>query len=162
MAGLIVGLTFCLNSIEMFYSVSNTKVRPIQANIDGSFFQSILTIPVFIWQICETPDRFNALDIVLANTVIFGITLAAICINTALSLGRAGPVQALENLKTIWQVILTIATQGITPNYIEIIGCVLGLVGLVVIVLSKKPAPKVEPTTTDQPEESANGDSSVI
>lgn len=106
---------------------------------------SIVAIPIFIWQICENPDRFTALDIVLANVVILGILIGSILINIAFSLGQAGPLQALENLKTIWQVLLTIATQGIAPNYIEIIGCVLGLVGLAVIVLSKKPPPKVTP-----------------
>jgi len=47
-------------------------------------------------------------------------------------------VQAIEMMKTVWQIILTIAIDNLIPNTIETIGCVTGISGVVLIVLMKK------------------------
>ena len=52
--------------------------------------------------------------------------------------GQAGPVQAIEMMKTVWQVLLTIIIDKSIPIPMEIGGCVTGLTGVIVIVLNKK------------------------
>lgn len=55
-----------------------------------------------------------------------------------MDVGQAGPVQAIEMMKTVWQVLLTVVIDNKIPVPIEIAGCATGLMGVLIIVLNKK------------------------
>lgn len=110
----------------------------MQANIDGILVQMVLTlIPFFIFL-----PEYTLADFIEANCFILLLTISSTFLNFGLNSGKAGPVQALENLKTIWQVLFTIGFTGAVPNSVEIAGCLVGLAGMAAIVLQKRePAP---------------------
>ena len=74
----------------------------------------------------------------LANSNILCIIIASTALTAALNCGKAGPVQAIEMMKTVWQVVLTIAIDKLIPNTLEFIGCATGISGVLLIVLMKK------------------------
>ena len=47
--GLVGGLTFFINSVEMFYSISHTTVSPLQASIGGVLLLSLYVLPFLIY-----------------------------------------------------------------------------------------------------------------
>ena len=71
--------------------------------------------------------------------MLFGvfINLDLICLSTAVGFGKAGPVQAIENLKIVWQVLAGAFIFGEIPNLVQIIGCAMGFGGLCLIVIMR-------------------------
>jgi len=108
-------------------------------NVDGNFIIGFLVVPFFIVEVYITETiSYNWVDIVLANTNILCIIIASTGLTAALNCGQAGPVQAIEMMKTVWQIILTIAIDQLIPNTMEFIGCATGISGVILIVLMKK------------------------
>ena len=58
-------------------------------------------------------------------------------INTAVSLGLAGPASALMNVQSVVQMVLDIIVLEQHPNALEISSLVLGLAGILLITLGK-------------------------
>jgi hypothetical protein len=108
-------------------------------NIDGNFILGAIVFPLYIYEsVIEGGHKYEAIDLILANCNIVCIIIASTGLTAGLAVGQAGPVQAIEMMKTVWQIILTIAIDGSIPIPMEIAGCVTGLTGVVVIVLNKK------------------------
>lgn len=100
---LCTGLTFSTNSIEMHYSAKTQKVSHTQMNIDGNFLLGVAVLPFFIVEvfILETQE-YEMIDLILANANIVCIIIASTGLTAALHCGQAGPVQAIEMMKTVW------------------------------------------------------------
>ena len=74
----------------------------------------------------------------VGTLVILCVTAGVIFISKAIQCGVAGPVQAIENSKTVVQTILCIIFLGQIPNLMQILGLVTGAIGVISIVLQKK------------------------
>jgi len=55
-------------------------------------------------------------------------------VSKALKYGKAGPVQAIENSKTIVQTLEAIIILGQIPSFIQWMAIASGLVGIVIII----------------------------
>jgi hypothetical protein len=77
-------------------------------NADGYFMLGLLCIPFYVYTVIQDPEAFTTKDIILSNLNIVFVFLGSVSINLALMYGVAGIVQAIENLKTVWQIILVI------------------------------------------------------
>ena len=64
-------------------------------------------------------------------------TLAQICATIGYDLGKGGNVQAIENLKVIWQTLLVSIIDGLVPNALEFTGLALSILGVLLIVLRR-------------------------
>ena len=93
--------------------------------------------PCFVW-VCFSRGGYSLVDILLANTQMALVYIGSIAVSGALKYGKAGHVLAVENLKVVWQVILTIVISGSIPNLMEVYGCALGMIGVACIVIAKK------------------------
>ena len=65
------------------------------------------------------------------------VYLASVTMNLALLYGMGGIVQAIENLKTVWQTVMVVVLLSQMPTLQEIVGCAVGLAGVTVIVMNK-------------------------
>ena len=61
--------------------------------------------------------------------------IGVLCMNRALIIGLAGPVFALCNVQVIIQTILDIIFRGVIPNWMEVGGGVLGVIGACTIAI---------------------------
>ena len=61
--------------------------------------------------------------------------MGVILFSKAIASGIAGPVQAIENSKTVVYTVLCIVFLGQIPNLMQISGLVAGMIGVVSIVL---------------------------
>jgi uncharacterized membrane protein len=95
---IVTGLTLSLNTVNIQYVIS-TGFNVDQANYDGGFLIGMLYLPLTIYY----RSNFD-LDVYIKSSlaVIFG-TIGIISFSRALQHGKAGPVQAIENTKTIVQ-----------------------------------------------------------
>jgi len=58
---------------------------------------------------------YSVEDVILGNAVFLSLSIAAVCMTKALHNSKGGPIQAIENLKIVWQLILTIVIQSSVP-----------------------------------------------
>ena len=63
--------------------------------------------------------------------------MSLLMINSAVSLGLAGPASALMNVQSVVQMVLDIIVLEQHPNAMEISSLVLGLAGILLITLGK-------------------------
>jgi drug/metabolite transporter (DMT)-like permease len=96
------GLVFSTNSIEMHYSAKNFNVPATVMNVDGNFILGVIVLPFFIVEMSMGTVEYEAIDIILANVNIVCIIIASTGLTAAMSVGQAGPVQAIEMMKTVW------------------------------------------------------------
>ena len=61
-----------------------------------------------------------------------------IAFTKGLDLGKGAHIQAIYNLQSPIQVLLTFLFHGVVPVPLEWVGCLLGLVGVTFIILQKK------------------------
>jgi drug/metabolite transporter (DMT)-like permease len=101
---LTTGLVFSTNSIEMHYSAKNQNVPATVMNVDGNFILGILVLPFYIFEstMGTIVPPYTTLDIILANANIMCIIIASTGLTAAMGVGQAGPVQAIEMMKTVW------------------------------------------------------------
>ena len=136
---------FSVNNIELHYNMAHTKLTAAKMNIDGAVGTSIIYFPFYVWVMVTGTGldgvsqlNYSVSDYIRSNIIYVCITFATICFTLAMKYGKAGPAQAIDNLKIVWQVIMTIVIQGKAPNTMEIVGCVIGLTGIGIIILLKK------------------------
>jgi uncharacterized membrane protein len=99
-SAVLTGLMFTLNSVDIHYSLK-TGISPMQMNIDGAASWGLVVFPLFLnEQLNGDGYAFN--DILFANMSMMIATLAIVCMSAALQNGKAGHVQAIENMKTVW------------------------------------------------------------
>eukprot|EP00341_Mesodinium_pulex_P001165 CAMPEP_0116950588 /NCGR_PEP_ID=MMETSP0467-20121206/39559_1 /TAXON_ID=283647 /ORGANISM="Mesodinium pulex, Strain SPMC105" /LENGTH=110 /DNA_ID=CAMNT_0004635363 /DNA_START=829 /DNA_END=1161 /DNA_ORIENTATION=- len=106
-------------------------------NIDGNFILGLVVLPFFIVEMALGSVEYATVDYLLANANIICIIIASTALTAAMDVGQAGPVQAIEMMKTVWQVVLTVVIDKSIPVPIEIAGCITGILGVVIIVLHK-------------------------
>jgi len=136
------GLVFYFQFAEMHYSSTYTKVYPTQANMDMCFLYTLIAIPVFIHEASSQPDLYGFYEIIVSNLVFVCVTFGCMLNGTALFYGKAGPIQAVESLKIVWQVLLSALVTATLPTLQESVGCLIGFFGLLVIVLNKEDQPE--------------------
>lgn len=127
---LISGLTLTSNTVSIQY-VIHTGFNLDQANYDGNAMLGVLFTPFFIYY----RERYGFIDVCVGTLVIVCVTIGVILFSRALSCGIAGPVQAIENSKTVIQTGMAIIFLGQIPNLMQIMGLVAGSVGVIMIVL---------------------------
>ena len=99
---LITGLVFSTNSIEMHYSTKNFNVPATVMNVDGNFILGVIVLPFFIVEVVNGTVSYDWNDLVLANFNIVCIITASWGLTRGMAVGQAGPVQAIEMMKTVW------------------------------------------------------------
>ena len=80
-------------------------------------------------------DIYSLMDIAVATFVVILVTLGVICFSRGLVCGIAGPVQAIENSKTVVQTIMAAIFLAQIPNLMQFLGLASGLLGVTVIVI---------------------------
>ena len=80
---------------------------------------------------------FEAKHYPLFVMVGLAINLGIVSLTSAVQYGKGGPVQAIENLKIVWHVLITSIFMGDLPTIMEVLGCLSGIVGVTIIVLNK-------------------------
>ena len=130
----LVGMALTTYTVEMHYSIK-TGLPLMQANIDGGFILGLIAVPFYLLQDGEV---YNSQIYILSNLKFVLVVLASYFLNKALSCGKAGRVQSLDYMKTVWKILLTVAIDQQVPSKIEMLGCVCGLIGTLIIVLSKE------------------------
>ena len=78
------------------------------------------------------------MDLSIATVVVFFVTLGVIFLSRALQCGIAGPVQAIENSKTVVTTLMCAIFLSQIPNLMQLFGLITGLIGVAVIVIQKK------------------------
>jgi len=104
---ILTGLMFTINNIEMHYTMKNTTLTPSKMNIDGGLVQGVFLLPFWIYYVYQDLIQYTVMDYVWSNIITICLIFASTCLAKALSHGKAGPVQAIDSLKTVWQVIMT-------------------------------------------------------
>lgn len=93
---LITGVTLSLNTVNINY-VIKTGFNLDQANYDGNLLIGLLYLPFcFLFR-----DSFDMYIYLMASLTTFAATMGVISFSRALKYGKAGPVTAIENSKTI-------------------------------------------------------------
>lgn len=130
---LVSGLVLSLNTVSIQYTIY-TGFDLDQANYDGNLMIGIIFLPIFLYH----REKYTFGDVCVGTLVILCVTAGVIFISKAIQCGVAGPVQAIENSKTVVQTILCIIFLGQIPNLMQILGLVTGAIGVISIVLQKK------------------------
>jgi len=130
---LISGLTLSMNTVSIQYTI-HTGFNLDQANYDGNAMLGVLFLPFFIY----FRESYTFMDVCVGTLVILCVTTGVILFSRALSCGIAGPVQAIENSKTVVQTVMCIVFLGQIPNLMQIFGLITGSIGVISIVLQKK------------------------
>ena len=107
-------------------------------SVDGMFVFVLIQIPFYIWVMATAPDTYSLNDYIFVNLHILCILGGGTLLSNALRVGKAGHVAAIDNLKTVWQTVMTVLIAGEVPTSTEVIGCICGIAGAMFIVLGKK------------------------
>lgn len=100
---IVSGLTLSLNTVSIQYTIY-TGFDLDQANYDGNLMLGLIFLPVFIYH----RDKYTFEDVCVGTLVILCVTTGVVLFSKAIQCGIAGPVQAIENSKTVVQTILCI------------------------------------------------------
>lgn len=130
---IISGLVLSLNTVSIQYTIY-TGFDLDQANYDGNLMIGLIFLPIFIYH----RDKYNFGDVCIGTLVVLCVTLGIILFSKAIQCGVAGPVQAIENSKTVVQTILCIIFLAEIPTLMQILGLLTGSIGVISIVLQKK------------------------
>jgi len=127
---IISGLTLSLNTVSIQYTIY-TGFDLDQANYDGNLMLGIIFLPFMIYH----RDKYSIGDVFVGTLVILFVTTGIILFSKAIQCGIAGPVQAIENSKTLVQTVLCIIFLGQIPTIMQISGLLTGMIGVISIVL---------------------------
>jgi len=127
---IISGLTLSLNTVSIQYTIY-TGFDLDQANYDGNLMLGIIFLPFMIYH----RDKYSMGDVFVGTLVILFVTTGIILFSKAIQCGIAGPVQAIENSKTLVQTVLCIIFLGQIPTIMQISGLLTGMIGVISIVL---------------------------
>jgi drug/metabolite transporter (DMT)-like permease len=130
---IISGFTLSLNTVSIQYTIY-TGFDLDQANYDGNLMLGLIFLPFYIYH----RDKYNLGDLVIGTLVVICVTTGVILFSKAIQCGVAGPVQAIENSKTVVQTLLCIIFLGQIPTVMQIAGLLTGMIGVISIVLQKK------------------------
>jgi hypothetical protein len=94
----------------------------------------MLVLPFFIWQAISHPEIYTLKLFLYTQWVWICLVIAISLLNYAFKTGKAAILLACDNLKTVWQVVAVGVIDVIIPNPLQIIGCIVGLAGVLVII----------------------------
>jgi len=83
-------------------------------------------------------DTFTLDQIVRSNLQFCVIVMGQLSFTFAMRYGKGGIVQAIENQKTVLQTLWGVLINQVVPGYIEVIGMLVGVSGVILIVLQKR------------------------
>lgn len=92
-------------------------------------------------------------DLFSGSMDIICITIGVIALGKGLACGDGGPMQAIENQKTVVVTIITAIVYQRMPTVLQICGLASGIIGVLFIVFQKK---KSDPAEGETSEEKAN------
>ena len=102
MFALFTSVFMSLRPLSMKYSL-DVGFDVSQSFYDCNFFQSVVMFPFFV-----TFGNFEWFDIGLMFFGVSFLVIGNIALGKAVQYGNAGPVEAIENTKVVWQTILSI------------------------------------------------------
>jgi hypothetical protein len=108
---IISGFVLSLNTVTIQYTI-HTGFDLDQANYDGGGMIGFALIPFYIY----FRNEYELMDIIVATLVTVLITMGVIFFSRSLQCGMAGPVQAIENSKTIVTTVMGAIFLSQVPN----------------------------------------------
>ena len=129
----LTGFVLSLNSASIQYTIM-ASFELDQANYDGGAMLGLMLLPFYIYY----GNVFSLMDLFVATVVVVTVTFGVIFLSRALQCGIAGPVQAIENTKTVITTLMCVIFLNQIPNLMQIFGLLAGLLGVTVIVVQKK------------------------
>ena len=93
---IVSGFVLSLNTVSVQYCI-HAGFELDQANYDGGAMVGFLQIPFLI----AYREAFSLMDLLVGSTVVVLVQMGIICLSRGLECGIAGPVQAIENSKTV-------------------------------------------------------------
>ena len=130
---LCTGLVFSLQPLTMKYSM-DVGFDFDQSWYDCQGFMSIGLAPFFLYYVFTEENAYSSKNILYAFVAITLCNFGIICIGKGIQCGHAGPVQAIENSKTIVQTVTVVIITSQLPTVMQIGGLLVGLLGVFVIV----------------------------
>jgi uncharacterized membrane protein len=91
----------------------------------------LFLIPFFVY----FRKEYELMDVVIGTVSVILVTIGVIFFSRSLQCGMAGPVQAIENSKTIITTLMAAVFLSQVPTLMQWFGLVSGLVGVIVIVI---------------------------
>ena len=84
-----------------------------------------------------SPGTYSLRDLFSGSMDIICITIGVIALGKGLAVGNGGPMQAIENQKTVIVTIITAIAYERMPTVLQICGLVSGIIGVLCIVFQK-------------------------
>ena len=97
---------------------------------------SLVVFPLYINYMLNI-DTFTLRVTLLACLQFILILTGVTLLTSAFKFAKGGQVQAVEATKTLWQTVLVVIIDGHVPTLFEILGCISGLGGVILIVLCR-------------------------
>lgn len=136
-AALIAGFILSVNTVSLQYCV-NVGCRIDQANFDGNFLMFLIFFPMYLIFEATAPGTYSMRDLFSGSMDIICITIGVIALGKGLACGDGGPMQAIENQKTVVVTIITAIVYEKMPTVLQICGLVSGIIGVLFIVFQNK------------------------
>jgi len=108
---ILSGLVLSFNTVTIQYTI-HTGFELDQANYDGGCMVGLLQAPFYFY----FRKEYEPMDLLIASVGVIGVTLGVIFFSRSLACGIAGPVQAIENTKTIVTTLLGAIFLSQIPN----------------------------------------------
>lgn len=132
-AALAAGFVLSVNTVSLQYCV-RVGCRIDQANFDGNFLMFMIFFPMYLIIEYNSPGTYSMRDLFSGSMDIICITIGVIALGKGLACGNGGPMQAIENQKTVVVTIITAIVFQRMPTVLQICGLVSGIVGVLCIV----------------------------
>ena len=136
MFAVLTGISFSLNSLNLKFYLEELKFPPDQMTQDANLVFATIIFPFWVYEQATNPG-FTLEANFKGALIAWMFTFALISVTIAFDLGKAGNVQAIENLKIIVQTLMVVFIDGLIPNTFEVCGLALSILGVLLIVLSR-------------------------
>ena len=127
---IISGFVLSMNTVTIQYAIES-GFNLDQANYDGGAMAGLFLIPFFTY----FRKEYEMMDVLIGTVSVILVTIGVIFFSRSLQCGNAGPVQAIENSKTIVTTLMGAIFLSQIPNLMQWFGLASGLIGVVVIVI---------------------------
>jgi len=99
-------MVLSINTLSLQYCV-RVGCRIDQANYDGNFMMFISLGIKYLSIELSTPGTYSTRDLLAGSGAIISITIGVIALGKGLACGNGGPMQAIENQKTLVATLIT-------------------------------------------------------
>jgi len=125
----------------------SAKYNPGQIFYDGNFLYGCLMLYLYITE-QSANQTFSTKYFIISNIQqILGI-LATSCLTFGLKYGKGGTVQAIEQVKSIFQTCWAAIFLGQIPIVSQWLGMLVGIAGIIIIVLQPRKDEEIEEKET--------------